>query len=476
MSFELMRHQRDAVNRAVINNGKIAFFHDIGCGKTLTALATFSDFRNFDPHLKLLIVCPLSLVRDVWIREIEKFYPQYNWFDLRLRKRKHPHANTDIHIINYESLLTNNFKRIYDLIAEGENWMCVADESSRLKNAKSRTVKKLLELRKYFKYRIVMSGTPAPNIEWEYWPQMEFVDPAILGMHFYKFKNIYFTLSRGNENLPPGIIMNSMTLRKMHEQGFKYSIVPQKRDELFERMRPWCHQINARDCMDLPEETNEYRRIRMSERQEEVYHQMKRSYIAEIREEKFIVANVILAKIMKLRQITSGFAINVDGEELPIGTKNPKIEELLALIDECGKEQMIIWCQFHWEMDQVEKILTDRGECVSLMHGRVPEKHRYAHIENFLNGRNRFLVAHPKSAGHGLTLTNCHISVFFSMDYSNESYIQARGRIYRKGQRTNCLYFHLIAENSIDEDILEVVLGKKTTEEMAKKYFNELKS
>lgn len=475
MNVELMQHQKDAIAFAVKNNGIAAFFHEIGCGKTLSALATFEELRFRFPLLKLLVICPLSLIYGAWIREIEKF-TTFTWYDLHGNVGKVKLGFADIHIINFEALISEKkFEEVKRLLSSS-GWMCVIDESSKMKNNKAKTVERILSLKKHFFNRIVMSGTPAPNIEWEYWAQMYFLSDQILGDNFYRFKNVYFALHRGNQ-IMPGQYMNAHTLRKMHEQGFKYMIIPQKREEMFNRMKPWCHYVKAADCIDLPEEIDEFRTIEMTQAQRRVYKQMEKSYIAELSEPgTYVVANIILTKLMKLRQITSGFAINDKEEEVSITPVNPKLDALKDLIEECGDKQMIIWCQFHWEIDEIRRMLNQMQVGISELHGRVPYNARNDNFENFINGVNRFLIAHPDSAGHGLTMTNCHISVFFSMDYSMEGYSQARGRTYRKGQKNNCIYFHLIAKDSIDEDVLAIVQRKETAQNVAERYLKHART
>ncbi|MFA6100377.1 MAG: DEAD/DEAH box helicase [Patescibacteria group bacterium] len=469
--FQLMQHQKDAVAFALKNKGIAAFFHEVGCGKTLSALSTFTELRKTDPTLKLLVICPLSLIYGAWVREIQKF-TNYNWCDLHGDKVKN-FGNLDIALINFESLISpRKFLDLHEMLTQVPGWMCVIDESSKMKNHKAKTVQQILLLKRLFKYRIPMSGTPAPNVEWEYWPQMFFMSDQILGSNFYKFKNTYFFLRRGTQNIPSGVIMNAATIRKMHEQGFKYEISPTKRVEMFKAMAPWCHFVKAKDCIDLPEEIDEFREIEMGPAQRKVYTSMEKNYLAELPPgDIFIIANVVLTKLMKLRQITSGFAIDDAGKSQMVIEPNPKIEALKEIIEECDtNEQIIIWCHFHWEIDTIFKMLTAAGHRVSQLHGRIPESERNMHLEDFLQRRCKFLIAHPASAAHGLTLTNSHIEIFFSLDCSYEGYRQARGRIYRNGQKNNCLYFHLIARDSIDELCLRIIQRKDTAQGALEKY------
>ena len=73
----------------------------------------------------------------------------------------------------------------------------------------------------------------------------------------------------------------------------------------------------------------------------------------------------------------------------------------------------------------------------------------------------RYLVAHPRSAGHGLTLIQASTCVWYSLDWSLEAYSQANDRIHRIGQEKSCLYVHLIGKGLIDEHIWNVLHGKQ---------------
>lgn len=473
--MQLMSHQLDAVTFAVNRRGIAAFYHEVGCGKTLSALSTYGYYQQGEEKdLKLMVFCPLSLIEGAWMKEIEKF-TKYTVCNLHSKKFD-PKAN--IYIANFEYLISPKHMEQIIVMLKSSTWMCAIDESSKIKSHNSGITTKILSLRDLFKYRIIMSGTPAPNIELEYWPQMKFLSDDILGGHFYKFKNTYFQLNRGKQ-VATGAVLNSKALREMFKEGWKYVINPNKRQEMFKRMSHVCHWVSARDCMDLPDEVNENRIVYMSEVQRKRYKEMKEDYIIELSglgengSDTFAIANYALTKQMKLRQIASGFVIDEFDKSVAVDTNNPKINALMEIVEECGQEQIIIWGQFRWEIATIVNTLKEKGFGVSELHGGIPQGQRIDHINDFLSGKNRFLVAHPDSAAHGLTFVNCHIAVFYSLSYSLEEYKQARGRIMRKGQSRNCLYFHLLAHETVDFDMLSVVQEKATLVDIAKKYIQE---
>ena len=496
MKANLMNHQHQGVLFAHKNNGIAAFHYEVGCGKTLTALAAYESFKKQDPDLKLLVICPISLIHGAWVKEIEKF-TDYKWWDIhsKVNNTSFP-GKADIWILNFEYLINKaKFLELRKWLSLGE-FMVIIDESSKMKNHTSVTVDRLngeWKAGKYIqgikdmcRYRIELTGTPAPNTESEYWAQMYFLNPAILGNNFYKFRNLYYSLQRGKE-IVKGAVFDKQTLREMFNKGYKYEFDESKRQEFFDKLKPWCHVIKAKDCLDLPEAIDEYRVFDMESDQARVYKEMKTEFVAEIRHEldhqiyvneiekaiiqsSIVVANIILTKMMKLRQITSGFAITESGIGRALTTKIPeKLKILLDIIEECGNEQIIIWCQFRYEIVQIVTTIKEIAN-VAELHGGIAEKDRIHHINNFLSGACRFLVAHPDSAAHGLTFVNCNRAVYYSLSYSYEEYSQSRGRIMRHGQKKNCVYFHILARSTVDEDVLAVCQKKQTKQDIAERF------
>jgi len=462
--MKLFNHQKEAIKFLTHNKGIGAVYHEIGMGKTLTALETFTRLKKLNKRLCLYVVCPLSLIEGAWGEDIKKFtkYHYRNLHEKRKRKQKKPPF--DIYIVNYEWLLHNDLLQHVGL---SQDSMIVIDESAKMKNNKAAITKKLLDINHHFAYRIIMSGTPAPNIETEYWAQMSFLNYGIFHYKFNAFKNQFFHLSRGNQVMQ-GQFMTRATAREIFSHGWEYAITDKKREELMLCIKPYCHYAEKEKCLDLPDRIDEVRDIYMHPKQAGIYNQMKKHCIAEI-EGQDIVAQVALTKIMKLRQITSGFAFDDHGVARAIDGGSPKIAELQSIIEQTGKKQLIIWCQFHWEIEALRQII---GNC-SVLYGKVPANKRQDEIDKFKSGENRFLIAHPKSAGHGLTFVNCNIEIFFSFSYSYEELVQAKGRIHRYGQVKKCLYIYLICKDTIDSVIYKVLQNKLSSQEIISCFLNQ---
>lgn len=486
-TLETLQHQTEAVQFAMYQNqGRAALFHEVGCGKTVTGYLIFKEIRKHYPNAKMIVFCPPNLITDAWEENARDFFPEFKFQSLRGWK-KIKGQEPDVFALNFESMIqTAQVRKLKELIAKHDGpWLCFVDESSKMKNHKSVTTKTLFDLRPLFRWRIIGTGTPAPNCETEYWAQLDFIQPGILGPSFYRFRNLFFCLSDGRGNIAPAIHgrVTREIMAEIHKKGFKYTFIESKREEFMQAIASVCHWRKKKDCLDLPDMIDEVRSVELSQLIRRKYEEMARQLVAEIRGES-ITAPYAITKIMKLREITSGFLRSEMGDDLEIEERgsNPKINELFAALDQIGPKPVIIWIHFHWEAIKVCHELWKRycrpeseyfigSDQIVTLHGKTDDKD--GSIKAFKENRARFLVAHPASAGHGLTFVNCSEQIFFSLSYSLEQYEQCKGRTHRKGQINKCAYIHLIAKGTIDEKIYKVLQRKATDMELVSEFVKQ---
>jgi SNF2 family DNA or RNA helicase len=198
----------------------------------------------------------------------------------------------------------------------------------------------------------------------------------------------------------------------------------------------------------------------MEEIQQKAYTEMLKQNIMEFKGSVTLGVNE-LAKICKLREITGGFVITTEG--LPVKISDSKINVLKELLEEIPEDkQVIIWIQYHWECAEIKKLL---GEKAVVLTGIIPQREKIRNIDDFKSGKKQFLIAHPKSGGHGLNLQQCSYVIWYSLSYSYEEYGQACDRCYRIGQNNKVTYFHLLTKDSIDEVIYKAVKNKQNLSE-----------
>jgi len=420
----------------------------VGTGKTILAIELIKQKK-----IKTLVICPLSIIQMAWMEDLKKFAPEIDAVDLWLLKQKNSPAGRrlfkqrldecEVAIINFES-----FRTLKSELKQAKFRMLIIDESAKIKSSRSKITEAVIDFSDNIDFVYPLSGNPAPNSEMEYWSQLRLIDPLLLGRSFYAFRNYYF-YNHGYGN-------------------FKWSMKKDKREEFLDKLATVSEVVRKEDVLDLPEKTENIRTVYLDVAERKAYEEMRKHLVVEFADTEIIAINAAV-KLMKLREGTSGFYIGENNKVFQIG--NSKLNELKDLLEEIGNHQVIIWTHFHYEADQVEKMLKDK------LWGRVDGTISNQTIKNetvkaFKNGEIQYLIAHPASLGHGVTLVNCTYMIYFSLSHSWELFDQTSGRIYRKGQVNKCSYYFLIADRSVDEVIMKA-LKKKSS--VAQSVFNYIK-
>lgn len=114
---------------------------------------------------------------------------------------------------------------------------------------------------------------------------------------------------------------------------------------------------------------------------------------------------------------------------------------------------------FIWHRESCE-ILEREFEGISVsITGSTPVKERQKMVEKFQNdSKIKLFIGQIKSAGVGLTLTKSRAVAFLEFGTTAPGMEQAEDRVHRIGQGADSvLAYYLIMENSIDEQIMEVL-------------------
>lgn len=422
ISPHLYSYQKQIVNES-LNHGSYGIFADTGTGKTIMGLEIASHYT------KTLIICPLSIIDNAWINDCQKFYPKKKiisiWDSSKKKRQERLNRQADFYVTNYEGL-----KILYNDIVQAKFDCLIVDESSKIKNHKSEIAQTVLKLSNVIPHKYLLSGCPNPNHNSEIFTQTKTINPEIFGNNFYGFLAKYFTQDIQNPH--------------------RWFQTDENKEKYFARLDEQTQFIRKDQCLDLPDKVFQIRKYKLNKEQTQLYD----NFLQDIQDNinswsKF----EFTAKLMKLRQIPSGFIINKD--ETVTEFKTSKDEELESILDELGNKPVIIWCQF---IHEIEK-LSSRFGGVGLTS---KTKSRDRVIQDFRDGKIQRLFAHPKLIGHGLTLVNCNYNIYYSLSFSYEEFKQSQDRIHRNGQKNKCTYVILQAENTIDESIYYCLQRKKS--------------
>ncbi|MBQ2395677.1 MAG: DEAD/DEAH box helicase [Bacteroidales bacterium] len=416
----LREYQKKIVNSA-LNSGCYGIFSDTGTGKTIMGLEIADHYK------KNLILCPLSTIETAWIDDCHNFYPHRNivnvWGTSKVQRLKKLNTQADIYVMNYES-----YKILRNEIREAGFDCVIVDESSVMKNMSSQITSMLLDLTSLISHRFVLSGCPTPNHNSEIFPQMKFVDSDLFGNNFYGFLARYFHQDMTNPH--------------------NWYQTDEDKERYYAKLSNKSVFLRKEDCVDLPEKVFEVRKFQMSKKQKEYYDSLYLDIQSNINHwSKF----EFTAKLMKLREVASGFVINKDKSITTFD--NGKEQLLYDVISEIGNKPIIIWCQFKHEIETLAK----KFNGVALTS---QTKNRDSIIRDFKDNKIQLLFTHPKLIGKGLTFTNCTYNIYYSLSFSYEEFKQSQDRIHRIGQNKKCTYIILQADNTIEKKMYDCVQRK----------------
>ena len=86
-------------------------------------------------------------------------------------------------------------------------------------------------------------------------------------------------------------------------------------------------------------------------------------------------------------------------------------------------------------------------------------------IKRWNDGEIPVAVIHPASSGHGLNLqTGGSCLVWFGLTWSLELYQQTNARLWRQGQKDTVIIHHIVAKDTIDEQVMKALKRKDKTQ------------
>lgn len=446
----LMRHQELGREIAQVRD-RFAFYMDVRTGKTPLSLSIIHDDVTQHPEHKWLVVCPLILIKSAWIEDATTFVPDLDVVNCHASTKdgrlKALQRRGNIYITNIESFA--NYKEYFDEVGF---YGCIIDESSCMKSPKARQTKALVDFAQTVKRLYLLAGRPSPNGLWELYAQLKALDYYSVPSSYTKFKEKYFVNVSFNSNFEK-LENNPLTIHELIDLTAKYAIYVDQGDAFNTAGRTF----NVVE-LDMPDELKKQ------------YNKLRRELYLEVGD-KPLTTNGAGAVYNKLRQVSSGFIIDTQAvKENKFYDEAAQEVYLLndykfqALYDLLGRleagAQVIIWAQYRAEFEHINRHLA--GAC-AVVNGSVSLQEKERAISDFKAGRVQYLIMHPQSAKFGLTLTNAHIAVYFSMSFSFEDWYQSTARIYGSvtKQPKHCDYYTLVTKGTIDEQIYDSVTNGK---------------
>ena len=411
-------YQEEAIN-FLCDNPHAGLFLDMGLGKTMITLHAFLELPK-----PILLVGPIKVIESVWEPEAQLWTATRNLTFSLLRGKSAQHrkaaaeVEADVYLVNPELLpealqLRDDYRTL------------VIDESTMFKDQSTKRFKNLRLQLGRFDRRVILTGTPAPNSLMELWSQMFILDRGKrLDTSFSRFKQSYFyqTDWQGYKFEP--------------HKWAKKKIAKKTGDIIFRlaRKKPLNKAIENRVEVILPTAARK------------LYDDMEKIALAELSKDQDLTAATAATKMMKLRQIASGFVYDEDGKAHQVHEE--KIAETARILDQTGSPVIVVY-HFKHELAALMKAFP-KGQLYKPSLQKKWDK-----------GKLPLVFIHPQSGGHGLNMQyGGHTMVFFSGSFSLEQMMQIRGRIDRTGQVYTPIFHSLVAVDTVDE-LLEKVISTK---------------
>ena len=438
-------HQITAFNYGLVND-KWLLGDEMGLGKTKQVIDIAVAKKLQKGYKHCLIICGVNGLKWNWANEVKTHSNEEAWI-LGQRKKngrivigsnadklddlKHLNSISAYFIItNIETLRSAEIvAQIESLCALNAIQMIAFDECHKAKNPTSQQGKGILKTKA--ETMIAMTGTPLMNT-----PLDLYIILKWLGYEkhsFYQFKNHYCVMG-----------------------GYGgYEIVGYRNlDELQSELDNIMLRRKKETVLDLPEKTYIDEFVEMTPKQEQIYKEVTAQIKANIDQIK--MANNPLAELIRMRQAT-GYT-GILSSSIKESAKLDRMEEIIEEAVENGKKVVIFsnWTQITSAI--CDRLRTKYG--IGLITGETPDSNRQTVVQMFQDGKLDVMVGTIGAMGTGLTLTAGTVEIFLDEPWNMALKEQCVDRCHRIGQKNNLTIYTIMAKDTIDERIHDIVEQK----------------
>ena len=408
----LAKHQEVALSYLRIHDS-FALFMEQGTGKTVPSLVRILELLESGKAKNALVVAPKSTLGS-WERDIELFTPDQQ--DI---------LNTKVTLINYSKVwrYDKNDHNPYD-----KQWDIITlDESHFIKNRTSKRSKFLLKLSLGAKYRYILTGTPIGNGQLEnIWSQYAFLHP-------------YESRKRVHSKIfgPYSKFLDKYAILNKYYSPSTYINV----SELQDIISSHSYRVLKEDCLDLPDKLPD-EVIKVDRQNKAMYKEMADHSTVEKLE---LLADNPLSKMLRLRQIASGFITDEDGTVHELKTEKLSIlEEVLESLN----KKTVIFADFKYSIKRISELLDKMKIKYVVLDGDQKDKKIWRKFQS--DESIQVIVCQYQSGSTGIDLFASDTIIYYEPTQRSTLLEQSRDRIHRRGQNQKCSYIHLLTTGTIE--------------------------
>ena len=441
---KLYPYQTDGV-AFLAGRGRALLADDMGLGKTLQAIAAAYWLHRHDGVERVLVVCPASLKLQ-WAREIQRFtgaevhIVQGPVATRGVQYRK----GQGFYVVNYELVMRDLGVINADLRPD----LLILDEAQRIKNWRTKIAGAVKQIGS--RYAFVLTGTPLENRLEDLYSLLQVVDPRVLGPLWRYMVDFHITDERGKV----------LGYRNLSELRRRLAPVMLRRDRSLVRDQ-------------LPERIVTRVDVPMSSLQQEIHDDALQAagVLAQIMKRRPLTPgeqNRMMAALQRARMACNAAAL-VDPElvkERPeqVDSSAPKLDELETLLDELCRVaglKAVVFSQWAIMTELVEQRVRRMGLGSVRLHGGVPTANRGKLMDRFRDDDAVQVFISTDAGGVGLNLQNAAVLINLDIPWNPAILDQRIARVHRLGQKQKVQAILLVAPESYEERVLELVQGKR---------------
>ena len=401
---------------------------DMGLGKTIQTLAMLLDRA---PAGAALVVAPTSVVPN-WLAETRRFAPTLDAkayagaaaARAALLKDAGPF---DLIVATY-GLLQNDA----EALAAAAWHTVVLDEAQAIKNPAAKRTKAAKSLKADF--RLMTTGTPVQNNLLDLHSLFGFANPGLLGS-LQRF--------RAHFALPIERDRNAVAQARLRRLIGPFVLRRLKADVLD----------------DLPQRTEITLHVKMSEEEASLYEALRLRALEDLTDDAGGHMR-LFAHLTRLRLACCNPKLVLDAEDapadLPLATASAKLETFASTLADLleNRHKVLVFSQFVMHLRLVENHLRETGVQYQYLDGATSAKERAARIAAFQAGEGNVFLISLTAGGVGLNLTAADYVIHMDPWWNPAVEDQASDRAHRIGQTRPVTIYRLVAEGTIEEQIV----------------------
>ena len=448
---EPRQHQQDGFEQTR-DWAVAALLMDAGTGKTKVALDTAAYLWG-KGEINLVIVVAPSGVQFKWIdQEVPNDVP--SWCPLKASAHststlkdaaeliRNAIISGEPYLLAVNTEMLSNERAVATLLSliETNRVLIIFDESTRFKNISSARGHNAILLARRCAYVRILTGTPVTRHVDDLYGQLKLLSDSVAG-----------------ETTISGFKARFCEV----DPNYKTVIGSRNLDDLLDALAKVSFMASKEDCLDLPPKTWLERAVKLTDEQRTHYNALLKHLVTTLRDGHELTVSNVLAQMVRLQQVCSGFLINPETKVVDELACKPRLDAVEEVASEL-RGKLVVWCQFRHETERLTRELKKMGLRVGRYDGSVSPAERHAILTAFQRTDELdCLVATMSSGGIGLDMTAASDALYYSHTFNAEIRWQSEARLDRIGQTRAVCYHDLVAPGTVDRRIITNVREKR---------------